>query len=209
MIDGAMSVLRGDVPSSLHKAEECVVLTEERGYSNVAMLGFVFRDWAKFRLRPERDTLSRLRDLVSVWHDGGHRQWWPWLETLLAEALIVDQQAAEGLRRMDDVLSWIAKSGARQFESIVWSTKGDALRALALSDEAEAEACYRKAIEVACAQSAKSWELRAATRLARLWHSQGKSAEARDLLAPIYGWFTEGFDTADLKDAKALLEELA
>ena len=73
----------------------------------------------------------------------------------------------------------------------------------------EAETAFHKAIDIARAQSAKSWELRTAKSLARLWHSQGKSTEARDLLAPIYGWFTEGFDTADLKDAKSLLEELS
>ncbi len=71
------------------------------------------------------------------------------------------------------------------------------------------EACYRRAIDLARSQSAKSWELRAATRLARLWQSQGKTTEAHELLAPIYRWFTEGFDTADLKDAKALLEQLS
>ncbi len=68
---------------------------------------------------------------------------------------------------------------------------------------------YREAFEIARTQSAKSWELRAATRLARLWHSQGKTTEARDLLTPVYGWFTEGFDTADLKEAKAVLDELS
>ncbi len=72
----------------------------------------------------------------------------------------------------------------------------------------EAEAAFRRAIEVAKGQNARSLELRATTSLAHLWQSQGKSAEARDLLAPVYDWFTEGFDTADLKDAKALLEEL-
>ena len=72
----------------------------------------------------------------------------------------------------------------------------------------EAEACFHRAIEIARAQKARSWELRAATSLARLWRDQGKPAQARDLLAPIYGWFTEGFETADLKDAKALLDEL-
>jgi predicted ATPase len=72
----------------------------------------------------------------------------------------------------------------------------------------EAEACYVRALEVARAQEARSLELRAATSLARLWGEQGRSAEARDLLALVYGWFTEGFDTADLKEAKALLDEL-
>ena len=72
-----------------------------------------------------------------------------------------------------------------------------------------AEACFRRAIEIARAQQAKSWELRAATSLARLWRDQGRRTQARDLLAPVYGWFTEGFDTLDLKEAKALLDALA
>jgi predicted ATPase len=73
----------------------------------------------------------------------------------------------------------------------------------------EAEACFHKAIEIARKQQAKSWELRASTSLARLWQQQGKKEQARQLLAEIYGWFTEGFDTKDLQEAKALLEELA
>jgi predicted ATPase len=75
--------------------------------------------------------------------------------------------------------------------------------------EREAEACFQQALAVARQQQAKSWELRAATSLARLWQQQGKKKEARDLLAPVYHWFTEGLDTADLKDAKALLDALA
>ena len=76
-------------------------------------------------------------------------------------------------------------------------------------DETEAERCYDNAIKFARSQSAKSWELRAATRLARLWQSQGKTTKAHELLAPVYDWFTEGFDTADLKEAKVLLDDLA
>jgi predicted ATPase len=78
-----------------------------------------------------------------------------------------------------------------------------------LDNQPEAEPCFQKALSVAQNQSAKSLELRAATSLARLWQSQGKRQEAYDLLMPVYKWFTEGFDTADLKDAKGLLEELA
>ena len=76
-------------------------------------------------------------------------------------------------------------------------------------DAVKAEACFERALAVARAQQAKSFELRAATSMARLWRDQGKRAEARDLLGPIYGWFTEGFDTQDLKEAKALLQQLA
>jgi predicted ATPase len=79
----------------------------------------------------------------------------------------------------------------------------------AVPDAAQAETCFHQALDVARQQQAKSWELRAATSLARLWQSQDKRQEAYDLLAPVYGWFTEGFDTADLQEAKALLEEVA
>ena len=77
------------------------------------------------------------------------------------------------------------------------------------TDAAKAQAYFDRALTVARQQQAKSWELRAATSLARLWRDQGKAEQARELLAPVYGWFTEGFDTLDLKKAKALLEELA
>ncbi len=86
--------------------------------------------------------------------------------------------------------------------------KGALLLSLADGNEAEAEACFKQAIEIARDQSAKSFELRAAMDLAGLWQGEGKRTEARDLLAPVYGWFTEGFDIADLKDAKALLDDL-
>jgi predicted ATPase len=79
----------------------------------------------------------------------------------------------------------------------------------AAADEAEAEACFHQALDIARRQQAKSWELRAAMSLSRLWQRQGRRTEARELLAPIYGWFTEGFDIADLQEAKALLGELA
>ncbi len=92
------------------------------------------------------------------------------------------------------------------YEGEIWRIRGDAFDATGSNRIAETN--YLRAIEVAHGQGSKSLELRAATRLARLWHSQGKTTEARDLLAPVYGWFTEGFDTADLKEAKALLDEL-
>ena len=83
-----------------------------------------------------------------------------------------------------------------------------ALLRQAIPDEVQAEICLHQALDIARHQQTKSWELRAATSLARLWRQQGKRAEAHAFLAPIYGWFTEGFDTADLQDARALLEEL-
>jgi predicted ATPase len=91
----------------------------------------------------------------------------------------------------------------------LYRLKGELLRARSADHHVEAESCFRQALAVARCQEAKSLELRAATSLARLWQQQGKCTEAHELLAPIYGWFTEGFDTADLQEAKALLDALA
>ncbi len=97
------------------------------------------------------------------------------------------------------------QTGDRAWDAIIHRVHGELL-SQSTKDRSKAEACFQKAIEIARRQNAKSLELRAAVSLGRLWRDQGKQAEARDLLAPVYGWFTEGFDTADLKDAKAVLE---
>ena len=101
----------------------------------------------------------------------------------------------------------MARTEVRLFEAELRRIEGE-LRLLAGAPEAEAEACFAEALAVARRQEARSFELRAATSLARLWRDQGRRAEAHDLLAPVHGWFTEGFDTPDLRDAKALLDEL-
>jgi predicted ATPase len=118
--------------------------------------------------------------------------------------------------RIDDALSVLATAldaaesmGERWFEAELHRMSGEYVIELRKNEEARAEACFCRAVSVAQRQNARLWELRASTSLARLWRDQGKRTEARDLLAPIYGWFTEGFDTPDLKDAKALLDELA
>jgi len=129
---------------------------------------------------------------------------------LIAEARGKSGQFEEAMNLMTEALAELDAGESRWYEAELYRLKGNLLLAHdTIAHAEEAEACFRDAIEVARSQSAKSWELRAATRLARLWHSQGKSTEARDLLAPVYGWFTEGFDTADLKEAKALLDELS
>ena len=97
----------------------------------------------------------------------------------------------------------------RWIEAELHRLRGELRLALPEPDQSEAEACFRRALAVAHEQQAKLWELRAATSLARLWRDQRRRNEAHDLLAPICGWFTEGFDTADLKDAKGLLDELS
>jgi predicted ATPase len=108
-----------------------------------------------------------------------------------------------------EALTLTDKTGERWYEPEIHQCKGVLLLSLSPEYHGEAETCFHRALDVARHQQAKSWELRAASSLSRLWQQQGKRVEARSLLAPIYGWFTEGFDTADLREAKALLEELA
>jgi hypothetical protein len=126
---------------------------------------------------------------------------------LLAEALAAFETSgrgdmlAEAYRLQGGLL---LQSGALRPESGVFTPQA----ALRMPQVAEVDACFQQALTIARRQQAKSWELRAALRLSRLWQQQGKRTEARELLAPLYGWFTEGFDTADLQEPKALLEEL-
>jgi predicted ATPase len=115
----------------------------------------------------------------------------------------------EALALFTDAFERVEETGERWFEAELHRRRGEVLLCLSDADNAEAERCFRQAMAVAQAQGTKLWELRAAMSLARLWADQGERARAHDLLAPIYGWFTEGFETADLKDAKALLDELA
>jgi predicted ATPase len=135
-----------------------------------------------------------------------------WHETyflgLLARIAQDAGESAEALRLLETALGMAERTDERWFAAELYRLRGQCLIAQQQGAGAAAEACFQHAIETAQEQQARLWELRAATSLARLWADQGKRAQAHDLLAPVYGWFTEGFDTADLKDAKALLDEL-
>jgi predicted ATPase len=124
----------------------------------------------------------------------------------LAEAQAKSGRPEEGLATLAEALTLVEETGERHWEAELYRLKGELL--FKQGDDAEAEASLHKAVEVARRQSAKSWELRATVSLCRLWQEQGKVDEARQMLAEIYGWFTEGFDTPDLRDAQALLDAL-
>jgi class 3 adenylate cyclase/tetratricopeptide (TPR) repeat protein len=132
----------------------------------------------------------------------------PSVIAMLVEAHLKMKQPVAGLRALEDAFSLVEPTGEHMYEPELYRLKGELLMMQSAQNDAQAEQSLRTAIEIARAQSAKSWELRATTSLARLLAAQGKREEARTMLADIYNWFTEGFDTADLKDAKALLEEL-
>ena len=137
------------------------------------------------------------------YHDSFHR-------ALLSLAYLHANQFDDGLDSLDDALRLVPQSRERYYEAELYRLRGELLLTRGrVSDEAEIADCFQKAIDVARLQNAKSWELRATTSLARLLEKQCRRDEARTMLAEIYGWFTEGFDTADLKDAKALLDELS
>ena len=125
----------------------------------------------------------------------------------LGEAQAKAGHLEQGLATLSEALALVEETGSRHGEAEIHRIQAELL--LVQGQDTKAEASLRRAIEVARRQEAKSWELRATTSLARLWQGQGRRDEARRMLAKVYGWFTEGFDTADLKEAKALLEELS
>jgi predicted ATPase len=127
---------------------------------------------------------------------------------MIADACRQAGWSSEVFNAVNDALTQVRQSGERFYEAEMERVKGELLLIQAAADEREAEACFQNALRVARGQGAKSLELRAAMSLSRLWQRQKRRAEARKLLAETYGWFTEGFDTADLQAAKALLDEL-
>src|SRR5262249_19256938 len=132
----------------------------------------------------------------------------PYYLALFAEASAQGGQIAAGLEALTEALGTLPQREMGWWDAELHRLKGALLLHGPVVQPGEAEACFQQALTVPRQQQAKSWELRAAMSLSRLWQQQGKHAEAYELLAPIYGWFTEGFDTADLQEAKALLGEL-
>jgi predicted ATPase len=132
----------------------------------------------------------------------------PYFLGLLAEAYGADEHPDEGLAALAEALAVMDTTELRYYAAELYRLKGVLLLRQAVPDAAQAAACFQQALAIARQQQAKSFELRAATNLARLWQQQGKGGEAQVLLAPIYNWFTEGFDTADLQEARALLAAL-
>ena len=153
--------------------------------------------------------MQRIRGGLAAAESTGWRSHEPGFLGLLADALALTGAIDDGLKVLAEALAAAAASGARGADAELHRLRGDLLRRLPSPEFAEVEACFRRALAVAREQGTRGLELRAAVSLAGLLSELGRCAEARDLLAPIYGWFTEGFDTADLKDAKALLDHLA
>jgi class 3 adenylate cyclase/tetratricopeptide (TPR) repeat protein len=201
----AEAITVGPSGALLH-ADEWVSLTERLGIGYYLAESMNFQGWCLAMLGQREKGLTQLTSGLAAYRAHGLLHV-PTYLTLLADAYREVQQPQSGLRQLEEAISVIGRTQARYYEAEMHRVRGELF--LSMHDDGAAEASFRKAINVAQHQSAKTWELRASMSLARLRRDQGKTLEARELLAPVYGWFTEGFDTRDLKEAKALLEQLS
>jgi predicted ATPase len=190
------------------EAHQLIGAAEERAYAMGTATGRILQGAARAALGDGEFGIREMRDGLGAYWATGALLCRPYYLSLLAEALRSQGLVEEGLAVLTEAISLVEATGERYFEAEIHRLRGALL--LAHGDVADEEivAAYRRALEIAQVQQARSLELRASTSLARLWRNQGKRTEARDLLAPIYNWFTEGFDTPDLVDAKSLLDEL-
>ena len=191
------------------RTEAAIALCAEQGFAQMSAQGAIMRGWALAAGGQAEEGIGDMQRGLTALRATGAGARRSYFLALLAEAHGHTGQAEEGLSVLAESLDWVEKTDERTWEAEIHRVKGELLLVQSSQNQAEAEACFNRALEVARGQEAKSLELRAATSLARLWGENKKLAEAHELLAPVHDWFTEGFDTADLKDAKALLEALA
>jgi predicted ATPase len=196
----------GDHCLLAESADELVALATEQGFPYWLPQGVMYQGWLKIRSGEIDSGLVQLRKGAAAFRATGAELWMPIYHALEAEAEALKDNTDVALTLLDDALRSSRARGENWFEVELVRRKGELSRN---RDPAMAETLFREAIDVAVRQEAKLWELRASVSLARLYADVGRSNEAHKLLAPVYGWFTEGFDTADLKEAKALLDAQA
>jgi predicted ATPase len=198
-----------DVPAVHEQVEAAVALSAEQGFPLWAALGTILRGWALAMQGQGEEGMTELRQGIAAWRATGAAQHVPYYCTMLAG--VADQlgHPEDALQALAEAHTLVEQHEERYWEAEIYRLRGVLLLRQPETPQAEAEAWLQRALDVARRQEAKALELRAAMSLSRLWQQQGKGAEARELLASIYSWFTEGFDTPDLQEAKALLDELA
>jgi predicted ATPase len=222
---------RGEGQRTREGAEALIALSREQGFPFYVAVGTVSRGWAVAERGQGEKAIPQMHQALAALQAMGVKLSQPYYLSLLAEIYGKGGRAEEGLGMLAAALATVKQTGERYYEADLYRLKGELTRqkeagggrreasppspqASSLPPQVspevalEVEGCFQKAIEIARGQSARSLELRAVMSLSRLWQHQGKQEEARQLLAEIYGWFTEGFDTKDLQEAKALLEEL-
>jgi predicted ATPase len=199
---------RGEERVTQEHAEEAIGLCTEQGFAFYLAMANVVCGRVLTAQPPPAAGIRQTLQGLTAWRASGAAILVPTFLALLGESHGLAGQPEEGLALLDEALHMADTNGECWWKAELYRLKGELLLQQPVPEAPQAEACFRQALAVAHHQQAKSLELRAAMSLSRLWQRQGRQAEARELLAPIYGWFTEGFDTADLQGAKALLEEL-
>ena len=207
--------LRREPQPTLEGAEATISLSKEQAFPFFLSWGTILQGWTRADQGVGKDTTDEIRQGVALYRSGGNEAWLTYILALQAEACGKVDQIEEGLATIAEAFALVETNAERLYEAELYRLKGELLlndERRKLNDERqiqEAEECFQQAIDTARHQSAKSLELRAVMSLCRLRQQHGDTDKARQLLAEIYDWFTEGFDTADLRDAKTLLEELS
>jgi predicted ATPase len=191
------------------RAEELVALTTEQRFAFFLAMGTAYRGWTLAEAGDPEAGVDLLRRGIEGFQASGAAWTLPFYLAQLAAAEAKAAQFETGLGQLSDALALTEKLGVRWFEAELHRRRGELMLTARPGAEAEAETEFRHAIAIARQQEAKLWELRSSISLARLWRDQNKGEEARGLLAPVYGWFNEGFDIRDLKESKVLLEDLS
>jgi predicted ATPase len=200
-----------EAPAAQGLAGELIELARTQGFTQRLLIGVILQGWALTEQGQAREGMAHMRQGLAAFQATGAQWSLSYYLALLAEAHGKAGETAEGVRLLAEAWAAVESQDERYWEAELHRLQGDLrLRQVGSPVQtAEAEVCWQRSLAIARHQQARSLELRAAMSLARLWQQQGKRAAARELLAPVYGWFTEGFDTADLQEAKALLEALA
>jgi predicted ATPase len=214
--DTVLGQLRRDAPSVRDQADAAITVATAQRFALVQAQGPILRGWAIGVQEHRPEGLVQIQQGLAMYRSTGAEFQRPHFLTLLAEVAGLLGQPEEGLAALDEALTLVEQTEERYYEAELYRQRGELLLLRAAKnhpaqdsrEQHDVETCFQQALDVARHQQAKSLELRAAMSLARLWQRQGKRVEARALLEEIYGWFTEGFDTADLQEAKALLHEL-
>lgn len=203
------NIFCGNYAAANTQADQLAALADEKGALLWKAAGMIDQGFLLALTGKARNAVEMITDAVTAWRSTGSTLWMPLFLSFLARAYAEFDQFDDAWRCIGEAITSVKTTEERWCEAHIYRTAGEIALITREQDVAKAEAHFERALAVAREQHAKSWELRAATSMARLWRDQGKRAEARELLAPVYGWFTEGFDTLDLKDAKVLLDELA
>jgi predicted ATPase len=201
--------LRLEMQAAQERAEATIVIATAQGFPQFRAFSALLRAWALAHQGEAKEGIAQITQGLSAFRATGAESNQSYYLALLAEAHGTMGERDAGLTTLTEALTLIETTGERWYEPELHRLKGELLLQQTSDNATEAESCFHTALDIARNQQATSFELRTATSLARLWQQQGKRQEAYDLLAPVYHWFTEGFDTADLQEAKTLLDELA